>query len=683
MRMACFTPLPPRKSGIADYSAALLARLAERVEVEAFVEDSPAEAPGWRVRHWREYRREQFDVTLYQVGNNPDHSFLYPIALEQPGVVVLHEFNLHHLLADVTIRRGDWDGYLREVEYNGGPEAVAYARRVRALEVGPDYEKVAMNRRLLEKSRALIVHSHFMEAQVRSAGFTGPVAVIPHGTSMAEEPLRRRAARRFQLGVEETAPLIGIFGFLKPYKRIAEALRAFQRLVRVEPRARMILVGEEHPDYPVRRLISSLDLEPHVRLPGYVPLDEFEEYLAAVDICLNLRYPTVGESSGSLLRALGMGRAVVVSDVGSFAELPDDVCLKAPVGEGEVDCLFEYLNLVVSRKEVARELGERARTYVANHCTWERVAAQYAEFLQAMAEGRAQGAVWPEPARPAEPAAIPGPEAAPAPSTHAWAEYILGYASGSFQMLEYARTHLSRLVRTLEITPRGTAEDRILEMGSYLQITPALHYLLGYGEVRGCYMGPAGKVEHREAQSTSGERFSCEVDLFDAERDPFPYPDGWFATVLCCELIEHLATDPMHTMSEINRIVRPGGTLVLTTPNICSLRAIAAILLGYHPGLFPHYIRPSANGTIDPRHAREYAPREVALLLEQAGFEVTLLETGPFLAEPSAAGEWVLHLIERYQLAKDLRGEGVYAVGRKVSPVKCRYPSELYAGGEG
>ena len=670
MRVAFFSPLPPKKSGIADYSIALAGRLQEKVELELF----PEERAG-------DFRAADFDLALYQVGNNPDHSYLYPVALEHPGVVALHEFNLHHLIADLTIRRRDWAGYLREAEYNGGAEALAHARRVEALDAGPDYEGLPMNRRLVERSRGIIVHSRYLAGQVRGAGYSGPVAVIPHGASLPE--LTRRHARRHRLGLADETPLIGIFGFLKPYKRIAEALGAFQRLARADPRARMILVGEEHPEFSVRRLIESLGLETQVRVLGYVPIEDFEEYIAAVDICLNLRYPTVGESSGTLLRAMGMGRAVVVSDVGSFSELPDDACLKVPPGEREVDLLFEYLSLLVGRPDVARSLGENARRYVAGHCSWERVAEQYAGFLEAVAEGREWG---PEPLPAGPPAAgrePPEPPEPPAPApepAHPWADYILGYAAGSRQRLDYVRTHLTRLVRTLEITPPGTAADRILEMGAYMQITPALGTLLGYGEVRGSYLGAAGGVDHRQAQSSSGEVFHCEIDLFDAEKDPFPHPDGHFATVLCCELLEHLGHDPMHMMSEINRVLRAGGQLVLTTPNICSLRAIEAILLSYHPGFFHQYIRPGRNGGVEPRHNREYAPRDVTLLLEQAGFEVTLLETGPYLAEPSAASEWVRNLLDRYGLVQDLRGEAIYAVARKVSGVKSRYPGGLYAG---
>jgi glycosyltransferase involved in cell wall biosynthesis/SAM-dependent methyltransferase len=663
MRVACFSPLPPRKSGIADYAAALLPRLAERVDLEVFDQARP-------------YRPEDFDLALYQIGNNPDHVFAYEAALEHPGVAVLHEFNLHHLVAAATIKRGDWDAYLREAEYNGGAAALEYAQRVRALEVGPDYDHLPMTRRLLERSRGLIVHSEFMAAQARNSGYDRPLAVIPHGAEIAEA---NRHACRHQLGVDENTPLIGVFGFLKPYKRIGEALRALDRLVQLHPQARLILVGEEHPHLPVRRLIASLGLEAHAKVLGYVPLEQFVDYIAAADICLNLRYPTVGETSGTLLRALGLGRAVIVSEVGAFAELPDDICLKVPTGESEVDLLFEYLNLLVSRPEVRRAFGERARRYVAEHCSWERVASQYAGFLEAVAEGRE----WP----PETVAVIVPPEPASAPAAEtvapSWEQHILSYAGNDPERAGYIRTHLTRLVRTLEMTPPGGPGDRILEMGAYMQITPALQHLLGYGEVRGSYLGPVGQVDHREVVSQSGERFCCEIDLFDAEKDRFPYPDGHFSTVLCCELLEHLANDPMHMMAEINRILQPGGHLVLTTPNICSLRSVSAVLLGYHPGFFHQYILPDAAGDVAPRHHREYAPRDVLLLFEQAGFEMARLETGPYLSEPNAAWAWVVNVLERYELSKDLRGEALYAVGRKQGSVKSRYPAGLYAGGGG
>ncbi len=366
MRIAFFSPMPPSKSGIADYSATLVEHLEPLAEVDVF---SDASCP---------FDAARFDALVYQIGNNPYHAHAYETALDNPGVVVMHEANLHHLIADITIRRGDWEAYLREAEYNGGAGALAYARRVQALEVGPDYEGVPMTRRILERARGVVVHSRFMSELVRAQGYTGPIGIIPHGAWI---PRGDRNEYRARLGLDETTPLAGIFGFLKPYKRVAESLRAFRRLVRVHPLAKMILVGEPHPDFPVASLIKTLDLTPHVRVLGFTPLEDFTGYISACDIVLNLRFPTVGESSGSLLRALGLGKAVLVSDIGSFSELPDDICLKVPVGAGEEDLIYEYLNLLVSRPEVSRGLGDQARQYVERECNWGLAARRYVAFL--------------------------------------------------------------------------------------------------------------------------------------------------------------------------------------------------------------------------------------------------------------------------------------------------------------
>jgi glycosyltransferase involved in cell wall biosynthesis/SAM-dependent methyltransferase len=650
--------MPPAKSGIADYSAALLEELQKLGQVQVFSSRPSNFDPA------------HFDVALYQIGNNAYHDFCYEAAIENPGVVVIHEANLHHLIADLTIKRGDWDAYMRAVAEEGDLEAIEYSQRVRALEVGPDYEGLPMLRRLLSRSKAAIVHSRHVERELRAAGFEGPVGKIQHGAWI---PQASRAAYRLRLGLDETTPLIGIFGFLKPYKRIAESLRAFRRLVRLDPSAKMILVGEPHPELPLESLIQSLHLASNVRLLGYQPIDEFVGYLAACDIVLNLRFPTVGENSGTLMRALGLGKAVIVSEVGSFCELPSSICLKAPVDSSEEDHIFEYLNLLVSRPEFRRELGARARAWVEKECAWPRVARKYADFLEAIAEHRV-------PSEELEVAETETPieSRVESPSVTVPAEYILSWAPDE-AAAKYVETHLTRFDKTLAITPRGGPDDRILEMGAYLQITPALKTRLGYGEVRGCYYGPAGRAERRVVTSSEGEEFACDVDLFDAERDHFPYCDQYFSTVLCCELIEHLTADPMHMMTEINRILKPGGHLVLTTPNLASLRSIAAVLDGYHPGLFQAYIRPRAEGEEpEARHNREYTPREVARLLVDSGFEVTLLDSGPFREEPKPEYEWIKHLLARYELSQELRGDGIYAVGRKVRPVCDRYPAWLY-----
>ena len=594
MRIALFSPLPPAKSGIADYSAALLEPLAKLAEVSVNALSQPD------------------DIRVYQLGNNPEHEFVYEAALKHPGVVVLHEANLHYLIAGLTLNGGDAEAYWREVEENGGARAAH-----------PDY-RIPMLRSILLRSKAAIVHSEAVERVLRAQGFARPIARIPHGAWIVENTKDLRAQYRQKLGLNDE-PLFGVFGFLKPYKRIREILRAFKRLVREQPNVRLIFVGEKHPEL-------ALDLPPEARLIDFAPSGDFTGYMAACDAILNLRFPTVGESSGTLMRAFGLGKASVVSDIGSFQELPDDVCLKVPIDADEDELLLAYLRLLTTRVDVRNELGQRALAWAKRECSWDSVARRYLTFLKDF-----------------ETDSLPARD-------------------------EYVETHRTRLEKTLSMIPPGGPNDWILEMGAYMQITPALHSRLGYGNVRGSYFGPAGKRETRSVD-VHGGTFECQIDHFDAEKDFYPYPSAHFLTVVCCELLEHLAHDPMHMLEQLHRIVRPGGHLVLTTPNITSLRAAAAVLQGHHPMLFPSYIK---NGS-DPRHAREYTPDEIRKLLENSGFEVVTLETGPFRDELTPEYGWVEHILDKYMLPRVNRGECIYAVGKKVGAMRERYPGWLYA----
>jgi glycosyltransferase involved in cell wall biosynthesis/SAM-dependent methyltransferase len=611
-----------------------------------------------------------FDVSLFQIGNNPCHSFVYETAVRHPGVVVMHEANLHHLIADLTIRRGDWNAYFAECELNGSPLTPAIRQEMQALRRGPDYDALSMTRRLLQNSRGVIVHSDFVARQIQADGFTGPIATIPHGAWIL--PATNRNSARHELGLDTNTPLIGAFGYLKPYKRIAESLRAFRRLVTHNPGVRMILVGEPHPDFPIHQLIRTLNLQERVRVIGFAPIEKFVDYISACDIVLNLRYPTVGETSGSLQRALGLGRAVIVSDVGSFSELPDDICLKVPAGPDlaiqEEDLIFEYLNILVSRPDLASAMGNRAKAWVERECNWSTVAERYVEFL-----GRVISGITPAPAVSGRSQAAP-----PAFIETVQPETVTVWVEPDAR--QYASQHTTRLVHTLGMTPAGDPSKSILEMGAYLQITPALKFKLDYGKVRGCYYGKLGCTSHRSVVSETGEVFTCEIDLFDAERDLYPYPAESFDTILCCELIEHLFADPMHMMTEINRILKPGGHLLLTTPNLGSRRAISGILQGHHPAFFPAYIRPrDKEDETGARHNREYVPMEIQHLLTGSGFEIVRLETGEFLDEPHPEFGWIDHLLDHYKLHQTLRDDGIYALGRKIGPIKERWPAWLYA----
>src|SRR5258708_2207983 len=141
---------------------------------------------------------------------------------------------------------------------------------------------------------------------------------------------------------------------------------------------------------------------------------------------MNLRFPTAGESSGSLLREMALGRPVIVSDIGAFSELPDDACIKIPPGDGEVEWLFEDMNTLANQPVLARGLGANAAKYVNDYCAWEKTAAQYAAFMRSL-----QSPVAPRPP-------------APSPQPQSLGDYILSFSKQTRDSEGYARTHLHR-----------------------------------------------------------------------------------------------------------------------------------------------------------------------------------------------------------------------------------------------
>jgi predicted SAM-dependent methyltransferase len=208
-------------------------------------------------------------------------------------------------------------------------------------------------------------------------------------------------------------------------------------------------------------------------------------------------------------------------------------------------------------------------------------------------------------------------------------------------------------------------------------MSAALERVLGYGSAVGAYHSREPHQEWKSVRIAGQQDFACQVDLLDVEEHTFPYTDGAFDLVLCCEIIEHLLRDPMHMLFECHRVLRDRWHLLVTTPNVASLSSVACVLHGWrNPQLYSCYSVPGDSGT---PHVREYTPRELADAISSAGFEIESLFTErlPDVDE----GSWVLALLEDHGFDTSLRGEQIYRLARKGDPQapRVRYPSFLYA----
>jgi glycosyltransferase involved in cell wall biosynthesis len=188
----------------------------------------------------------------------------------------------------------------------------------------------------------------------------------------------------------EGSPLVGSFGNLNSSKRIPQLLEAFARLRRDRPEARLLLVGAVSPGFDLDRRLQRLGLSSDgIVREDYVDEARLWSLMATCDVCVNLRAPTMGETSGSVIRQLSLGKPVVVSDVGWFSELPDKVALKTPVGVGETETLHAALELLAGNDEARAAMSSAALGLARREHDLEHVAELYAAALEQAAGGEA------------------------------------------------------------------------------------------------------------------------------------------------------------------------------------------------------------------------------------------------------------------------------------------------------
>jgi glycosyltransferase involved in cell wall biosynthesis len=356
-----YAPLPPARTGVADYAAALLAALRRHGRVEV--------AP------------QRCDVALYHLGNNQMHAAIYRRALEQPGVVVLHDAVLHHFLLGLLGR----PAYMDEFAYNYGEWNRGLATELWQARAGSGadirYFQFPMLKRAAERARAVMVHNPAAGRVVREHAAQTPVIEIPFPFQQPDLPTDGEAARyRQRLGLPWDAFVFGVFGFLRESKRLLTVLETFARLHAEQPRTALLVAGS-FVSTDLERAVEPLLREPGIVRVPYLSEREFWLAASAVDACINLRYPAAGETSAIAIQLMGLSKPVLLTDAEECARFPEDACVRIAAGLGERESLWRHMVLITSLPGVARAIGHKGALYIGEHHPLEQVAQQYWETL--------------------------------------------------------------------------------------------------------------------------------------------------------------------------------------------------------------------------------------------------------------------------------------------------------------
>lgn len=418
VRIAWFSPWPPVTSGVATCSAELVPALRGRHEIDVFADESVASvAPDAHSAHefvWR-HRQTPYDLTVYQLGNSSHHDYQWPYLFRFPGLLVLHDAHLHHARAAALLTRQAADAYRSEFRANHpdeSPDAVELAV------AGFDshlYYMWPMTRLAVEASKLTAVHSRPLAAHLANdmEAATLEYLRLSQGTCVSAD--QQRAARRRvrdRFGISSEAVLFGCFGSLTLEKRIPQVLDALVAIAPYAPDARLMLGGASAPYFDLAAEIRSRDLEGRVIETGYLPTDQdLTDAIAAVDVTLNLRWPTAREISGPWLRALAAGKPSVIVDLLQTVDVPTldprtwthfggRSTDQEPVAVA-IDILDEDHSLRLAMRRLAedaalrRALGGAAQRYWLREHSPEAMQDDYERLMAAAREKRA-----PEPALP-------------------------------------------------------------------------------------------------------------------------------------------------------------------------------------------------------------------------------------------------------------------------------------------
>jgi glycosyltransferase involved in cell wall biosynthesis len=399
--IAMWTSLPPLKCGIADYTTELIEYMSSHYNIEIFVDDGYLPTPDVLDRHTvhhhslfeRRNSRKPFDAIVYQMGISFMHDYMYDYIQRYPGVVVIHDLICAAALYYVYSGRNQLASFKRDIIAVEGRKALQEFENINRLsgelherELGKFFENYYLLNWIIKNSIAQIVHMEFARHELEARYSKARVYTIDMGVQdpwIDLPPLKTNLLRQ-NLGLHQDHFIAGIFGSVAPIKRIDVCIKAFYQLLFVHPDSLLLVVGElVDSEYvqQLRALVNSLGIANKVHFAGRVVRQEFDDYLLACDVVLNLRHPPKIQMSAVLNRAIAAGKPVIISDIPEWRDFPSEFCWRIAPGASEVDLLGGYLCTIASDPVLKQQMSNSARNHFKRVGTLAHMATQYMDII--------------------------------------------------------------------------------------------------------------------------------------------------------------------------------------------------------------------------------------------------------------------------------------------------------------
>ncbi len=369
------------KSGISDYSEVLIYGLNKYFDITLLIDNYKLQNKKLYndfnvVTYSHEMDLTHYDFRIYNIGNNPEfHAYIYETALKYPGMIILHDLILFYLIIGYYQSKQSLYSKIYSMENTKGIHLIRkYIKNKTNLLHAKDLsDKLALNKELLISDNKFMVHSDYAYNNIISTvNDSKKVKKI----NMAEQIVDFKQIEKKMLlkkyNIPENAFIFCSLGYIAPTKLNHIICETLIKLREQYGNIFYIMAGEG--DYCDRYLCD------YIIKTGFIDLDLFNNFLYHSDVIVNLRNPSMGETSAVTIRSLGLGKISIVSDDAWFSELPDDIVIKIKNNEIS-DKLYEKMELLITDNELSAQISRKATDYINKEHSLEKISGEIAEFL--------------------------------------------------------------------------------------------------------------------------------------------------------------------------------------------------------------------------------------------------------------------------------------------------------------
>ena len=383
-KIAWLSPLPPQKSGIANYSYWILKGIGPYVDVDLYcdetqvIDDLKNEFHIYPLTHYPD-QHQKYDQSIYHLGNNSIfHKDIYKLAWNFPSTIVLHDYNISAFMHDAFYLKSDWQLYEQAlISPNGESETKKLQLQTLIPGLRRNVRAFPMSHAVVNKSKKVIVHHRWLKYQFALAGH---IHVIPHFAKINQQPTNDKIqAFKKRFLIDEKHFVITCLGFINSNKLPQLQVEVVRRLLAQGYPVHLVFAGQTAPE--LKTFQAEVEGSENITFTGYLDEEDYFSALFASDVVINLRNPSMGEASGTLMHALAAAKPTIISDVNQYKEFPDKVCWKVTHDENESQLLYEYLTVLLANRSLREAMSENSADYVSSVLALDRVIPQWLRIL--------------------------------------------------------------------------------------------------------------------------------------------------------------------------------------------------------------------------------------------------------------------------------------------------------------